>query len=192
MNIVFYGFNVFCEQLEGKLFFFFCVIVYQCVKIFDVQIRKVKNLAVVGHEPIISMDSIIVADTNLFYERKQCPRCHIIYRIFKNQYYPPEDEKIDSYQNIGRSNIHTLAAHPMLFSYNNVARWSFTHLQKETTTIFNESKVLIASTKLKDIRIRYQTHEPTISLNKSFLEKFKVENEDFEELIENWYIDEMR
>jgi hypothetical protein len=42
--------------------------------------------------------------------------------------------------------------------------------------------------KPEDIRIRYQTPEPTISLNESFLEKFRVENEDFKELMENWYV----
>jgi hypothetical protein len=44
----------------------------------------------------------------------------------------------------------------------------------------------------KDIIIGYQTPEPTISLNESFLEKFGVENEDFKELMENWYNDELR
>jgi hypothetical protein len=44
----------------------------------------------------------------------------------------------------------------------------------------------------EDIRIIYQTPGPTMSLNKSFLEKFGVENEDFEELMEDWYNDELR
>jgi hypothetical protein len=46
--------------------------------------------------------------------------------------------------------------------------------------IFNESKVMITSMNPKDIRTRYQTLAPTISLNESFLEKFGLENDDFE------------
>jgi hypothetical protein len=60
------------------------------------------------------------------------------------------------------------------------------------TTIINESKVPITSLNPKDIRISYQTHEPTISLNESFLEKFRVDSIDFKYLVKDWYTSQVR
>jgi hypothetical protein len=56
--------------------------------------------------------------------------------------------------------------------------------------IVNTSSVLIASMKEEDIRSRYKTPEPTISLDESFLDKFRVEHKDFETLMEDWFVDE--
>jgi hypothetical protein len=77
--------------------------------------------------------------------------------MFQNEEYPPDDEDIDKYKNIGKHGIHTMVAHPMLFPYNDVVQWCFTHLQKETTIIVNTSSVPIATMKIEDIRSRYKT-----------------------------------
>jgi len=88
----------------------------------------VKNLEIIGSEHFIILGSIIVRNTSFFDGREHCPRYHEIYCIFQNEDYPSDEKEIDVYHNIRRSNIHTLVAHPMLFPYNDVALWCFTHI----------------------------------------------------------------
>jgi hypothetical protein len=56
--------------------------------------------------------------------------------------------------------------------------------------ITNASGVPISSLKEDDIMIQYKTLESTISLDKSFLDKFEVDHTNFESLIEDWFVDE--
>jgi hypothetical protein len=56
--------------------------------------------------------------------------------------------------------------------------------------IVNASSILIASLKSEDIRIQYKTPEPTVSLDESFLDKFRIDHKDFETLMEDWFVDE--
>jgi hypothetical protein len=49
---------------------------------------------------------------------------------------------------------------------------------------------LIASLKEEDIKVWYKTPESTIALDESFLDKFRVDHNDFETLMEDWFIDE--
>jgi len=147
--------------------------------------KEEKNMATTGPIPFTILDFITVADTNFFNRREQSPRYHEIYRIFQNKEYPFNDKDIDEYQNIRRSRIHTLASHSMLFPYNDVERWCFTYLQKETTAIINEFNFFFTSLNPVDIMIIYKTPQLIVSLDESFSENFRVENEDFEDLIED-------
>jgi hypothetical protein len=56
--------------------------------------------------------------------------------------------------------------------------------------ILNAPGLPIASLKAEDIQARYQTPDPTVVLNKSFLEQFEVEHEYFKTLMEDWFYDE--
>jgi hypothetical protein len=46
--------------------------------------------------------------------------------------------------------------------------------------------------KPSDIRTKYKTLEPIISLDESFLDKFEVDYKYFDELMEYWFIREER
>jgi hypothetical protein len=70
-----------------------------------------------------------------------------IYKIFNNEEFTLEDEYLDAYYNIKRSGIHAIAARPIIFPYNYTSRWCFTHIDEDTTTIMNESRIMIASLK---------------------------------------------
>jgi len=107
-----------------------------------VQTRKEKNLVFVVPSLINNPDLIQFTKTNFFDGREHCPRYDEIYRVFHNEYLPFYDKEIDA---ISKSGIHTLATCPMLFPYNDIAWWCFKQLEKGTTTIINESKVIIAS-----------------------------------------------
>jgi len=54
----------------------------------------------------------------------------------------------------------------------------------------NASGLPIISFKEQEIWARHHTQEPTVSLDKSFLDQFIVEHEDFETLMEDWFFDE--
>jgi hypothetical protein len=106
-------------------------------------------------------DSFNISDMSSHDGREHYPRYYDIYDMFQNEKYLPDDEDIDEYKNIYKSGIHIVVTHPKLFPYNDVAKWCFTHLQKETGMIVNASGVPIASLKEEDIRIctkPFETH----------------------------------
>jgi len=87
-------------------------------------------------------------------------------------------------------NIHTVFARPDLFPYNDVVKWCFIHLQKDIGLIVNASGVPIASLKMEDIKFQYKILEPIVAIVEMFLDKFRVDHNDFETLMEDWFIDE--
>ena len=48
-----------------------------------------------------------------------------IYQIFNTWDFPPEDNDLEVYQNIQKSDIHLAVARPALFPYNKAAQWFF-------------------------------------------------------------------
>jgi len=130
-----------------------CPITHTDDRISQVQTRKLKNKAATAPVLIYGTDAINFTDTNCCDGREHYARYHLIYHIFQNEEYHSDDEYINEYRNIGKRGIHIVIAHPMLFPYNDVARWSFTQLQKETATIVNTSKVLITYLKGEDTKI---------------------------------------
>jgi hypothetical protein len=90
------------------------------------------------------------------------------------------------YHNIKKSGIYAIVAHPILFPYNDGARWIFTHLDTEKTIIVNEFKVPMDSLSSGDINTRYHLLEYELSLNKTFLHKSKED-----ELVEDWWKEEI-
>jgi len=97
---------------------------------------------------------------------------------------------MDEYQNIHESGNHIGVAHPQLFPCNDATKWCFSHLEKDTRLIVNASGVLISSLKTKYIKIHHKTPEPTMALDESFLDKFGVYHDEFETLMEDWFVDE--
>jgi hypothetical protein len=53
-----------------------------------------------------------------------------------------------------------LLQRPAILPYNDVARWVFSHLDSETTTMVNELKAPIALLKPDDIHARYHLQTP--------------------------------
>jgi hypothetical protein len=86
---------------------------------------------------------------------EKCPTWKNIYKIFVNEGFPMEYEDLIVYQNIKKSGIYDFAVSPMLFPYNDTLRWVSSHLDTDTTIVFNEIKVTITSLKLDDIHTIY-------------------------------------
>jgi len=110
--------------------------------------------------------------------------------MLQNQIFSPNDLDNGEYINILKSDIDKVVARPKLFPYNDAARWCFAHLQKYTGLIANASGLSISSLKTKYVKVRYKTLEPTVALNKSFLDKFGIDYNDFKTLMEDWFVDE--
>jgi hypothetical protein len=70
-----------------------------------------------------------------------------IYKIFNTREFPHKYEDVEAYHNIKKSSIYVIAARPMLFLYNDVARWCFTHIENDIYTIMNKSRIQIESLK---------------------------------------------
>jgi hypothetical protein len=133
--------------------------------------------------------SFNITDMSSHDGRENYLRYYEIYDMFQNEKYTSDNEDIDEYKNICKSGIHIVTTHPYIFPYNEVARWCFTHLQKEIAVIVNALGVPIVSLKIEDIMILYKTPKPTFSLDESFLEKFRVDHKEFEALMVDWFID---
>jgi hypothetical protein len=78
--------------------------------------------------PTKSPDDLLLSDTTYFNGMEECPTWSDIYKIFNNEDFPMEDEDLAVYQNIKKSGIYAFVAWPMLFPYNDVVRWVFSHL----------------------------------------------------------------
>jgi hypothetical protein len=50
--------------------------------------------------------------------------------MFENERFPSDDPNIDTYKNIWKSGIHTIAARPELFPYNDTTKWCFAYLRE--------------------------------------------------------------
>jgi len=109
--------------------------------------------------------------------------------MFKNEIFPSDDLNIKAYRNIKKSGIHTVVARPERFPYNDVAKWCFSYLQKDTGLILNASGLTITSLKEDGIRARYQPPESIVAMNDSFLKQFRVNHGKFETLMEDWFYD---
>jgi hypothetical protein len=154
------------------------------------QTCRTKGQAIVGPVNVPGTKSFNIIDTNNHDGREHYVTYQEIYEMFCDDKYLTEDEDIEEYKNIKLSRIHIVVAHPSLFPYNDVVRWCFMHIQKETRMIVNVVGAPIVSLREEDLRIRYKTPEPIISLDESFLEKFRIDHKDFETLMEDWFVDE--
>jgi hypothetical protein len=80
--------------------------------VYRVQTRKTKNQVSIGPILVSGLDSFNITDTSSWEIREHYKRYHEIYHMFQNEEYPSDDEDIDEYKNIGRSNIHTVDCSP--------------------------------------------------------------------------------
>jgi hypothetical protein len=113
-----------------------------------------------------------------------------IFDMFQNERFLSDDPDIEEYRNILKRGIHTVVACPELFPYNDTCKvvlFTFAEGYRIDSQCFG---LPIASLKVEDIQTRYKTHEPIVSLNESFLDKFGVEHKDFETLMEDWFFNE--
>jgi hypothetical protein len=140
--------------------------------------------------PVSIPESYTISDTNNHDGMEHYLNYTEILDMFENEIFPLDDPDIEAYKNIRKRGIHTVVARPEIFPYNDATKWCFSYLQKETGLILNASGLPIALLKEDDIGARYQTPEPTMALNESFLEQFRVDHEDFETLMEDWFYDE--
>jgi hypothetical protein len=62
--------------------------------------------------------------------------------------------------------------------------------KRDMGLIVNYLGLLITSLKPDDIVACYRTPKPTVAMNDSFLEHFRVKHEYFESLVEDWFYDE--
>jgi len=108
-----------------------------------------------------------------------------------NEYFHTKDNGIAVYFNIMKSWIYGIACCSMMFPENDVPRWVFTHRDVDTTIVVNEFRVWIDAPSLSDIHIRYSLSKSNASLNKPFLHKFKEDHPDFNELMEDWWGEEI-
>jgi hypothetical protein len=61
---------------------------------------------------------VLVTDTTHHTGEDQSLGYDEIYKIFNTGYFPPEDENLEIYQNIQKSDIHLVVARPPIFPYN--------------------------------------------------------------------------
>jgi hypothetical protein len=66
---------------------------------------------------------VLVMDTTHHTGEDHSPGYDEIYRIFNTVDFPPEDENMEVYQNIKKSDIHLVASRPTLFPYNEATQW---------------------------------------------------------------------
>ena len=105
-------------------------------------------------------------ETNHFNGFKGCPNWNEMYMIFSNSYFPKDDEGLVVYQNIKKSELHSIATRPNIMPYNDIVQWVFSHLETNTPTIMNEERNPIASLNPYDTHMMYQLPTPKAYLKK--------------------------
>jgi hypothetical protein len=59
--------------------------------------------------------------------------------MFTNEDFPKDVEYLTVYRNIKKSVLYYIATKSAIFSYKDVIKWVYSHLDPNTTTIFKEA-----------------------------------------------------